>query len=81
MIRYDWRGCGLSDRDGIQFSLEKHTEDLEAVVRAAGLDSFVLFACAGGATVSMRFCRTSSGSDQPTYPLCGHKRGEPSPEE
>lgn len=55
LIRYDWRGCGLSDRDGVQFSLEKHTEDLEAVVRAAGLDRFVLFACAGGATMSMRF--------------------------
>jgi pimeloyl-ACP methyl ester carboxylesterase/DNA-binding CsgD family transcriptional regulator len=55
VIRYDWRGCGLSDRDGIQFSLKKHIEDLEAVVAAAGLDRFILFACAGGATMSMRF--------------------------
>jgi pimeloyl-ACP methyl ester carboxylesterase/DNA-binding CsgD family transcriptional regulator len=55
VIRYDWRGCGLSDRDGIQFSLKKHVEDLEAVVAAAGLDRFILFACAGGATMSMRY--------------------------
>jgi pimeloyl-ACP methyl ester carboxylesterase/DNA-binding CsgD family transcriptional regulator len=55
VIRYDWRGCGLSDRDGVEFSLDKHVEDLEAVVRAVGLDRFVLFACAGGATMSMRF--------------------------
>jgi pimeloyl-ACP methyl ester carboxylesterase/DNA-binding CsgD family transcriptional regulator len=55
VIRYDWRGCGLSDRDGVEFSLEKHIEDLEAVIGAAGLDRFALFACAGGATMSMRF--------------------------
>jgi pimeloyl-ACP methyl ester carboxylesterase len=55
VVRYDWRGCGLSDRDGVGFSLEKHTEDLEAVVHATGLDRFVLFASAGGATMSMRF--------------------------
>jgi pimeloyl-ACP methyl ester carboxylesterase/DNA-binding CsgD family transcriptional regulator len=49
LIRYDFRGCGLSDREGIEFSLERHVEDLEAVVDAAKLDRFVLFAMAGGA--------------------------------
>jgi pimeloyl-ACP methyl ester carboxylesterase len=48
LIRYDWRGFGLSDRNGIKFSLEKHVEDLEAVARAAGLKHFVLFASSGG---------------------------------
>jgi pimeloyl-ACP methyl ester carboxylesterase/DNA-binding CsgD family transcriptional regulator len=48
LIRYDWRGCGLSDRKGVEFSLEKHVEDLEAVVQAAGLKHFVLFAGSGG---------------------------------
>jgi len=43
VVRYDWRGCGLSDREGVEFSLEKHTEDLETVVEAAGLERFVLF--------------------------------------
>jgi pimeloyl-ACP methyl ester carboxylesterase/DNA-binding CsgD family transcriptional regulator len=42
LVRYDWRGCGLSDRENIEFSLEKHLEDLEAVVDAAGLTTFVL---------------------------------------
>jgi len=37
VIRYDWRGCGLSDRDGIEFSAEKYVQDCEAVVEAAQL--------------------------------------------
>ncbi|MGA8950547.1 MAG: alpha/beta fold hydrolase [Xanthobacteraceae bacterium] len=48
LIRYDFRGCGLSDRDDVEFSLNRHAEDLEAVVEAAGLDRFVLFAMQGG---------------------------------
>ena len=55
LIRYDWRGFGLSDREGIGFSLEKHIEDLEAVVRAAGLKHFVLFASSGGGTPAMAY--------------------------
>jgi pimeloyl-ACP methyl ester carboxylesterase/DNA-binding CsgD family transcriptional regulator len=52
VIRYDWRGCGLSDRD-VEFSLEKHVEDLEAVVEATALQHFVLVAEAGGGVVSI----------------------------
>ena len=48
LIRYDFRGCGLSDRDGVEFSLDRHVEDLEAVVEAAALDRFALFAMQGG---------------------------------
>src|SRR5919204_1614170 len=53
VIRYDWRGCGLSDREDVEFSLEKHVEDLEAVVEATALQHFVLVAEAGGGVVSM----------------------------
>ena len=55
LIRYDYRGCGLSDRQGVEFSLGKHVEDLEAVVQAARLDSFTLFAQAGGGAVAMTY--------------------------
>jgi pimeloyl-ACP methyl ester carboxylesterase/DNA-binding CsgD family transcriptional regulator len=48
LIRYDFRGCGLSDRAGVELSLHRHVEDLKAVVDAAGLDRFVLFAMQGG---------------------------------
>jgi pimeloyl-ACP methyl ester carboxylesterase/DNA-binding CsgD family transcriptional regulator len=55
VVRYDWRGCGLSDREGVHFSLEKHIEDLEAVVAAAGLSRFALFASGGGGTMAMGY--------------------------
>jgi pimeloyl-ACP methyl ester carboxylesterase len=47
LIRYDWRGCGLSDRDKISFSPEKLVDDLEAVVKAVGLERFALFGMSG----------------------------------
>jgi len=42
IIRYDNRGCGLSERDVIDFSLEAHLLDLEAVVDSLGIDRFAL---------------------------------------
>jgi pimeloyl-ACP methyl ester carboxylesterase len=44
LIRYDFRGTGLSDRAGAEFTFEKLVEDFEAVVSASGADSFALFA-------------------------------------
>jgi pimeloyl-ACP methyl ester carboxylesterase/DNA-binding CsgD family transcriptional regulator len=55
VVRYDYRGCGLSDRQGISFSLEKHVEDLEAVAESAGLKSFTLIAQAGGGLVALAY--------------------------
>lgn len=42
LVRYDMRGCGLSDRDVSDFSLEVLIRDLEAVVDHLALDSFAL---------------------------------------
>jgi hypothetical protein len=27
LVRFDWRGCGLSDREGADFSLDKYDDD------------------------------------------------------
>ncbi len=48
LVRYDFRGCGLSDRDGVEFSHQRHVEDLEAVMDAAGVRRCILFGMAGG---------------------------------
>ena len=56
LIRFDWRGCGLSDRDGVAFTFEDCFADLEAVVAAAGVEQFALFGMAGaGAGMAMSF--------------------------
>jgi class 3 adenylate cyclase len=44
LIRYDSRGCGLSDRDVTDYSLDAHLLDLEAVVDRLGLERFALMA-------------------------------------
>ena len=49
LIRYDKRGCGLSERNTKDLSFEACVADLEAVADAAGLDRFALFGeCQGG---------------------------------
>ncbi len=55
LIRYDPRGCGLSDRLKVDFSFEKYVEDLEAVVEAAGLEQFALFGFAGGGAIAVAY--------------------------
>jgi pimeloyl-ACP methyl ester carboxylesterase/DNA-binding CsgD family transcriptional regulator len=51
LIRYDPRGCGLSDWDVDNLSQEAQLADLEAVIDASGLDRFPLLGISqGGAT-------------------------------
>jgi RNA polymerase sigma factor (sigma-70 family) len=55
-VRYDERGCGLSDR---QFagtpSLDSFVGDLAAVVDAAGLERFSLLALSGGGPTAIEY--------------------------
>ena len=53
--RYDSRGCGLSDRDSADLSLEAMVTDLEAVVAAARLDRFALLGCHQGGAVAITY--------------------------
>lgn len=53
--RYDARGCGLSDRDVTDVSLEAMVSDLEAVVDAAGLDQFPLLGLSAGGALSIAY--------------------------
>jgi pimeloyl-ACP methyl ester carboxylesterase/DNA-binding CsgD family transcriptional regulator len=55
LIRYDERGTGLSDWDVEDLSFEAWVHDLEAVVDAAGLDQFALFANSQGGTVAVTY--------------------------
>src|SRR4051812_23508926 len=55
VVRYDLRGCGLSDRKEVEFSFEKLVEDLEAVADATGIRKFGYFGMAGGAAIGMTY--------------------------
>jgi pimeloyl-ACP methyl ester carboxylesterase/DNA-binding CsgD family transcriptional regulator len=50
LLRYDSRGCGLSDREPPELSFEGWIRDIEAVVDASGFREFdILATCWGGA--------------------------------
>jgi class 3 adenylate cyclase/pimeloyl-ACP methyl ester carboxylesterase len=55
LIRYDPRGCGLSDWDVAEISLDGWVSDLETVVDAAGLQRFPLLAMSQSCAVSITY--------------------------
>ena len=55
LIRHDERGCGLSDWDVDQLSLDTKVADLEAVVDACGLERFALLGVSGGGPASVAY--------------------------
>jgi pimeloyl-ACP methyl ester carboxylesterase/DNA-binding CsgD family transcriptional regulator len=55
VVRYDERGCGLSDRRATDHSLDAGVRDLETVVDAAGVDRFALLGISQGAAVAVAY--------------------------
>ena len=55
LVRYDERGCGLSDREVGDLSFESWVRDLESVVDAAGLERFPLLGISQGCAVAIAY--------------------------
>ncbi|MDR5782847.1 alpha/beta fold hydrolase [Caballeronia sp. LZ065] len=55
LIRYDQRGCGLSDRDVGEISFNAWLHDLETVVDASGLERFPLLGISQGASIAIAY--------------------------
>jgi pimeloyl-ACP methyl ester carboxylesterase len=55
LIRYDERGNGLSDWNVEALSLDAYVQDMEAVVAAAGLQRFPIFAISQGGCVAIEY--------------------------
>jgi pimeloyl-ACP methyl ester carboxylesterase/class 3 adenylate cyclase len=55
LVRYDDRGCGLSEREVGEISFEAWIQDLEAVVDAANLDRFVLLGLSRGTSIATAY--------------------------
>ncbi|MGW3649445.1 alpha/beta fold hydrolase [Streptomyces sp. NPDC000878] len=55
LIRYDERGCGLSDWVVPGFTFEDWVDDLETVVEAVGLDRFPLLGVSQGGAVAVAY--------------------------
>lgn len=55
LVRYDERGCGLSDWNVEEFSLEVWVRDLEAVVEASKLERFPLLGLSQGGPIAITY--------------------------
>ncbi len=55
LVRYDERGCGLSDWNVADFSLDAWVLDLETVVDALGLERFPLLGISQGASIAITY--------------------------
>jgi len=55
LVRYDARGCGLSDWDATDLTLDALVADLEAVVDAARLQRFPLLGISQGGAVAIEY--------------------------
>ncbi len=55
LVRYDERGCGLSDWNVDRFTFDDWVDDLELVVDAVGLQRFPLLGVSQGAAVAVAF--------------------------
>jgi len=55
VVLYDGRGFGLSDRGIEDFSLDAKVHDLEAVVEAADLDRFAIYAISAGGPTAIAY--------------------------
>lgn len=85
LLRYDGRGCGLSDAAPAPPSLDVWVSDLEAVVDAAGLERFALLGCSQGAAISLAYAARHPQRVDCLLLLGGYARGalqrNPTPEQ
>jgi hypothetical protein len=64
-IRYDERGCGLSDWEATDFTFDDRVADLESVVESPGLERFPLLGVSQGGAVCGGLRRSSPRARQP----------------
>lgn len=55
LVRYDGRGCGLSDWEANEFTLDRWVQDLESVVDALALTRFPLLGLCRGAAIAAAY--------------------------
>ncbi|MGE5250072.1 MAG: alpha/beta fold hydrolase [Bacteroidota bacterium] len=75
LVRYDQRGCGLSDWNVGEFNLDAWVSDLEAVVDALGLERFPLLGISQGAAIAVEYAVRHPGKVSRLILYGGYIRG------
>jgi pimeloyl-ACP methyl ester carboxylesterase len=85
LVRYDERGCGLSDSDDVPLGLDAATEELAAVVAATGAPRVALLGQSGAAAPAIAYAALHPERVSHLVLLGGYLAGlqhrSPSPEE
>ena len=55
LLRYDMRGCGLSDRNAPEFSFDAWLDDFAAVIVASGMDRFPIMGVGPGGVIAIEY--------------------------
>jgi pimeloyl-ACP methyl ester carboxylesterase/DNA-binding CsgD family transcriptional regulator len=74
-VRYDDRGCGLSDRTVPRLGLDAWLEDLEAVIDATGFSRVALFGMSQGAAIAVAYAARHPERVSHLIVLGGYARG------
>jgi len=74
-VRYDDRGCGLSDREVPGLGLDAWIADLEAVIDASGFSRVALFGMSQGAAIAVAYAARHPDRVSQLVCLGGYARG------
>ncbi len=61
LVRFDQRGCGLSDRDVADISFDAWVRDMETVVDAAGLERFAIWGNSQAPAIAVGYAQLHPG--------------------
>ena len=75
LVRFDQRGCGLSDPNPATLSFEAWVQDLEAVVDASGFERFSLLGISQGAATAIAYAGRHPERVSHLVLLGGYARG------
>jgi pimeloyl-ACP methyl ester carboxylesterase len=75
VVRYDERGCGLSDTEIGDPSVEAWVGDLETVIDAVGLERFALLGISQGAAIAIAYAARHPGRVSDLVLYGGYARG------
>jgi class 3 adenylate cyclase len=75
IVRYDGRGMGLSDRDPLDFSVEAHVLDLEAVADRLALERFALLGTLHAGPVAVEYAARNPNRVSHLLLWCTYARG------
>jgi len=76
LVRFDQRGCGLSDWDVEEISEDAMISDMETVAEATGLESFALLGISQGCAFSIRYAVEHPEQVRCLVLLGGYTRGQ-----